>query len=599
MSGSVQDLLDNTVQQAQRAWDAVVPSNLDNLSSLPSHLADSVNSLVDKLTNHGTLGGDPRSWLPEQLSPAPPPPPPSPTSSRNPLVEAFLRNARDHPVAYSLAALGLTSGTTYYLFPRQAAALAAPLTRLVPLALLPEPKHRPLRLLPGTHGVAGEVRKEAIVVLGADGPVGRELALEMERRGFVVIATVRNPNEVDVLERMSRGWLKALVLDPNESSSVGPFLRSLSTALSLRFPLHTSGDPYSRPAHALALTGVLNCLSLSSELEALAPLEAAENDVVRKLVGERIATIVGIAKGVLPILRTAAGRPGAPTGAFVNLVPSASSNLSLPFLALTSAADAALSSLFHSLRRESSASSTSSLVSLVILETGLFSLPSSPSPAPLAQVLPIRLESVYAPALARRVPPVGAEEVGGRKKCRTRNGTEVRKLAKKVFKILVRPGNAKAVERIGAGSKTYLLVSYLPHALIDLCLTLQDRLYGAYLAHLSARISSLSSRLTSSSSSRAARPLPTPPSAAAQHPDFLRPASQQAPTQVPTQDPFIPHPQPSPPASSAASTTSFYPHSEEEQDETGSQSSLEDFGLAGSRTSAAGMDGSFVQVERE
>ncbi|BGP13764.1 hypothetical protein JCM10213_006405 [Rhodosporidiobolus nylandii] len=581
MASNIDDFFQSAAESAQRAWDSFAgPSNLHDL---PANVTSSLSSLYDKITQNGSLGGvpDPREWLPGQVAPAPPPPPAAPRAPG--WVNSLANHAGAHPVAYSLAAVGLAGSTSYYLYPRQTAAALTPLTRFVPLAVLPEPKNRPLRLLPAQHGVAGEVRKEAVVVLGADSPPGRELALDLERRGFIVIATVREPAEVDVLERLGRGWMKVLVLDPNESSSVAPFLRSLSTALSLRYPLHTSGDPFSRPAHALALSGVVNCLSLSVAVEGLAPLEAAENDTVRKLIGERVATVVGVAKGLLPLIRAAAGRPGAPAGSFINLVPSSSSNLALPFLSLTSAADAALSSLFHSLRRELSAS-TSANVYLTVLETGFFHDPASVSLAqPAPAQLPIRLESVYAPALARRVPlPQTAES--RRTRSAGRKGTEVKRLAKRVFKILVRPANASAVERIGAGSRTYLLVSLLPHALIDVCLALQDRLYGLYLSHLSTRLSFLSRRRISDS--RPSRPLPTPPPQ--EHPDVLRPASFSAPppAQVPVADPFVPQPA-SPPVRTA----------EHDEHETSSQSSVEDFGPLGG--SQASMGGSFVDVGRE
>lgn len=66
-----------------------------------------------------------------------------------------------------------------------------------------------------------EIRKEVALVLGAEG-LGREIALDLEKRGFVVIATVKNASEVEILEKKSRGWMKALVLDPTEVSFLSP-----------------------------------------------------------------------------------------------------------------------------------------------------------------------------------------------------------------------------------------------------------------------------------------------------------------------------------------------------------------------------------------
>lgn len=272
-----------------------------------------------------------------------------------------------------------------------------------------------------------------------------------------------------------------------QSSSVSPFLRSLSTALSLRYPLHSSGDPFARPAHALALSGVVNCLPLVTSASATGtepyPLEATENDLVKKQIGERVATMVGAVRGLLPILRTAAGRPGAPTGVLLSLrelaklffqtrdslmlireshdvpptVPAASTNLSLPFASLASAADGAIASVLHSLRREISAS-TSQNVRVTTLETGFFQTApvlttmtssSSARPSAASPSLPIRLESIYAPALARRArPTVTASQEQARN---GRKGTEVRKLCRRVWQILVRPAHVGAVTRSGSG----------------------------------------------------------------------------------------------------------------------------------------------------
>ncbi|GAA5922587.1 hypothetical protein JCM3775_005782 [Rhodotorula graminis] len=629
MSDSITDLLQDTLDRAnalsQAAWDSLVPPSLDNLHDLPSHLHATWTDLVDKLTLRQGVP-DPRNWLPDAVlphAPAPPPPPPPPPAPAS-WPRALASHAAAHPWAYTLAALGLSTGTAYALYPLETTAFLSPsLVRLVPRALLPDPKHRPLRLVPTEHGVAHEVRKECVVVLGAETPHGRDLALDLERRGFVVVATVADPREVDVLEKLSRGWLKALVLDPNESSSVAPFLRSLSTALSLRFPLHTSGDPFARPAHALALTGVVNCLSLAAaDAHLPVPLEAAENDDARRMVGERVAVVVGVVKGLVPLLRSAAARPGAPTGVLVSLVPSASSHLALPFHAFSSAADAAISSLLHSLRRELTASTTSN-VHLSIIEVGFFESSSSPSSSNNAAAsttgstavqLPIRLDAIYAPALARRQPgSTSTSNSASQPSKGQRKSTELRRLSKRVWTILVRPTHAGAVERVGAGSRTYALVSLVPHALVDTCLFVQDRLFAFYLTHvqralaLRRRIASRGGDRTGSGAAHgaggqggaaggAARPpLPSvPPS--------LRPANKDAPAPSHVGAGHGHHHHTQAPSSQAASTRAS--SSAGGDDDAQSESSLEDFGPlgggggagAGAGAEAPSMDGSFVHV---
>lgn len=54
------------------------------------------------------------------------------------------------------------------------------------------------------------------MVLGADSPLGLPLVLELENKGWIVIASVANPEAVEPLEEQTQGYVKALVLDPYE-----------------------------------------------------------------------------------------------------------------------------------------------------------------------------------------------------------------------------------------------------------------------------------------------------------------------------------------------------------------------------------------------
>lgn len=330
------DLFTSVESTLQTTW-ALLSSHSPNLNHLPEQLHQHFNDLIDRISNQGTLPLPSFKDLTTTTTPAPPPPPPPPATS-NALVKAL----QQHPWLSAALLSTVVGGTSYYFYPshtlRLVTPLVTPLRPYTPLFLLPTSK-RPLRIT--TEG--GEVRKEAVLILGAEGVLA-ELALDFEQRGFVVICTVRDPKEVDQLEKRSRGWIKVLVLDPTEvcpllsfsvvqaeltplpspslyqSSSVTPFLRSLSTSLSLRFPLHTSGDPFSRPSHSLALTAVINGLSLSpSTAEDLCPVEGLEGTDVRKEVGERIATLVKVVQGVMPVMRSASSRPGAAEGVFLSL----------------------------------------------------------------------------------------------------------------------------------------------------------------------------------------------------------------------------------------------------------------------------------------
>jgi hypothetical protein len=53
-------------------------------------------------------------------------------------------------------------------------------------------------------------------VLGGDNPLALPLILALEKKGFIIIASVATPEAVDELEHAGKGYVKALVLDPFE-----------------------------------------------------------------------------------------------------------------------------------------------------------------------------------------------------------------------------------------------------------------------------------------------------------------------------------------------------------------------------------------------
>jgi hypothetical protein len=59
-------------------------------------------------------------------------------------------------------------------------------------------------------------------VLGGDNPVALPLILALEKKGFIIIASVATPEAVDELERAGKGYVKALVLDPFEVRLCSP-----------------------------------------------------------------------------------------------------------------------------------------------------------------------------------------------------------------------------------------------------------------------------------------------------------------------------------------------------------------------------------------
>lgn len=54
------------------------------------------------------------------------------------------------------------------------------------------------------------------VVLGGDHPLGLPLILELEKKGYIVIASVSSVEAIGTIENRGHGFVRALVLDPNE-----------------------------------------------------------------------------------------------------------------------------------------------------------------------------------------------------------------------------------------------------------------------------------------------------------------------------------------------------------------------------------------------
>lgn len=218
-SSSIEQAIHQTIVQAEQAlaqaWD-LVSSQSPSLHDLPNNLHSSLNDLYNKVTNNGSLPVPSWKDLPAAFTgaaePLPPPPPPPPASSP---ASFLVHLTRRHPILLASVVTAGVTGGAYYFAPGATTLVlqrtVKPLKPFVPLALLPK-TDRPARLISEQHG---EVRKEAVLVLGAEGTAA-ELALDLEARGFIVIATVSHPSLVDALEKRSRGWMKVLVLDPTE-----------------------------------------------------------------------------------------------------------------------------------------------------------------------------------------------------------------------------------------------------------------------------------------------------------------------------------------------------------------------------------------------
>ncbi|KAH9180733.1 hypothetical protein EDB89DRAFT_1920780 [Lactarius sanguifluus] len=151
-------------------------------------------------------------------------------------------------------------------------------------------------------------RRQVVVVLGGDHPVALPLILALEKKGFIIIASVATPEAVDELERVGNGYVKALVLNPFEPGTIPIFLRSLASTLSHRFPINIHGDPHASPAAHPFIHSVISLFGLV-RFSALSPLEHVQlqSEYLKYLNATHI-TPLQIIQALLPLMRNSPSR---------------------------------------------------------------------------------------------------------------------------------------------------------------------------------------------------------------------------------------------------------------------------------------------------
>lgn len=116
-------------------------------------------------------------------------------------------------------------------------------------------------------------RIDAVVVLGADTAVGQVLCHALAAQGFIVMGSVSNEQSKQSFDSLvppsMRGYIKTIILPANETQTehISQFVRTLSAARQLRWPLTAAGDPYARAGSEIDIVAVVNALSYVSPLD--------------------------------------------------------------------------------------------------------------------------------------------------------------------------------------------------------------------------------------------------------------------------------------------------------------------------------------------
>ncbi|OSD08344.1 hypothetical protein PYCCODRAFT_1356478 [Trametes coccinea BRFM310] len=331
-----------TIEQIENYLHDVEELVVNSLSAATPDLprvTEAINRLWQDVLRHSPQAMPTLKGLGAFEVPPPPPPPPPPKS--------FWENSTDwvadHP--WTTAGIGVGIIGTGLLV-----GYASPQIRR--RARVGAKKHP---------SAASTERRQVVVVLGGDTSLGLPLVYDLEKKGYIVIASVSTPEAVEQIESKSHGYVRALVLDPNEPQMIPYFLRSLASTMSRRFPITAAGDPHAPPAAHLYLHSVVSLLSLPSPTTALppAPLEHVNlhGEYLSYLQATHIAPLQ-VLQALLPLLRATPARAkdaranGLGRQSIIVCLPAIDARVGLPFTSAQAMSAAATLRGVDILRRE-------------------------------------------------------------------------------------------------------------------------------------------------------------------------------------------------------------------------------------------------------
>ncbi|KAI6045545.1 hypothetical protein EDC04DRAFT_3053877 [Pisolithus marmoratus] len=464
-----------TIDEVEQYFETVERLVSDSLTAasldLPN-IREAVNRLWVDITRYGPTFPEIHAGRlgPFEL-PAPPPPPPPPPKS---LIEKTGDWLKDHSWVVSgliLSTLGLGLFAGY----RAISAKHAFRRRIKPSTTVPD-------------------RRQVVVVLGSDHPLALPLILELEKKGYIVIASVSSAEAVGPLEAKGHGFVRALVLDPNEPTTIPIFLRSLGSSLSRRFPISAAGDPYlPNPSHPL-LHSVISFLTMptSSTSCAPAPLEqvSLHDTYLPYLLSTHVAPLQTL-QALLSLLRADAQRTRA-CRSIVICLPAADARIGLPFSSVRAMSAAATARAADVLRREISAAQGMGRVRVVTVDVGAVGqVVEETTTSPTVDDWTPSEKATYGTALyalsetARTRTPEDVSKFVDSIVGVVSSGTKAAAAGKVVYGIGVGLAYEKVKDwvrgnrfAIGAGAGTYTFASFLPTRFLDSLLGLPYILVG-------------------------------------------------------------------------------------------------------------------------
>ncbi|KAK5458391.1 hypothetical protein LTS15_004471 [Exophiala xenobiotica] len=446
---------------------------LDLLASIPQDMAHYGNRIADYVEKHtNSIASDIRdaidnaSWIPDSLRPprqagngssyfTRPPPPPQGLLEK---TTAWISRNRT-----MIAVCVAFTGTTIYMIHRRKKAHA---------------RKRRARKLPNG-------AKKEIVILACStfhDALTRSLALDLERRGYVVYVTVSSTEEDSLVQQEAKQDLRPLWIDltstvPNPAVDVHPNLEPIRDHLT-----HAVG-----PQTYMTLAGIVvfpGCSGYSEGPLALLP----PSDIVDNINTRLVSPVLTIQQ-FLPLLATHSTDPKSPSS-IVIAYPSIPNSLAPPHQIPECLVAASLSALASSLRREVKAANANVTVSELKLGNfdmgSVASSRSTPTQSAYQTPSPSGPSSALTPWHSSQRAALQRKSLGQRSFVR---GSSAREFHNAVFDSLAPPQTFKAFGRVewtatrrpevvfvGSGARMYDVVGrVMPNSLIALMMGYRRR----------------------------------------------------------------------------------------------------------------------------
>lgn len=399
---------------------------IDSAKYYTLRVADVVDSKADSLAKQirDAVAND--SWIPTGVRSSPPPPPPSFLAPPNAsLSTKFFNWAWDHRWAVTVVAAGISGTVTY---------------NVLYIKHKSSKKRRARR-------ASNNARKEVVVVAGSPhDPITKSVALDLERRGFIVFVVVNSMDDEQVVLGMGGRDMRPLNIDLFDADG------SQTTNVIDKFSSYLASPVQAFPgavSHRLNFTGMV---VIPDSHYPTGPVETISASDWSDMLNVRLLWPFVTTKSFLPLLRGSQAR-------VLVVTPTIVSSLHTPFHAPEAISVAATSAFTDSLRRELSPLG----VGVTQLKLGTFDLSSvagrqqmSNSNGPRADVI----------AWSSNVRGAYAHTYIGLNTGKSAKGTSLRELHLAVFDALTDKKVKRSV-RVGSGSLIYELFGQLaPDSLV-------------------------------------------------------------------------------------------------------------------------------------